>query len=140
MKGLLFKIMPKDYMPLFEQGMTELKFEVRNYRLWNVAVVLIFTVIGWLLYFTVIYVLTRSIGLSIPFYEVVAFFVISTLVTFVPITIAGVGTRDLTLLVLFSRLGYVKEEAICFSFLILMSYFLTALFGVIAWLIKPIRL
>ena len=139
-KGLALKVVPESYVSLFEKGMTELKIELLNYSSWKVGILIAFTVIGWLLYFTVIFILTKGIGLSIPYFEVISFFIFSALVTFVPITVAGIGTRDLTLLLLFSRLGYAKEDAISFSFLILISYFLTALFGLIAWLLKPIRI
>ena len=134
------RLIPKNYRPLFEKELKGLKTDLKNYSFRNATTLTVYTTIGWLLYFSVIYVLSRSIGLKIAFFDVVAFFVVSTLITFIPITIAGVGTRDLVLLAMFSQVGYVKEDAISFSLLILMSYFLTALFGLIAWLIKPIRL
>lgn len=139
-KKIVSKLIPKSYRPLFDKEVTGLKDDLKNYSFWKAVTLIVYTAIGWLLYFFVIYALTRSIGLKIPFFDVVAFFVVSTLVTFIPITIAGVGTRDLVLLAMFSQVGYVKEDAISFSLLILVSYLLTALFGLMAWLIKPVRI
>jgi len=138
-RSLALKLVPKSYVPVFDRGMDEIKANLKSYNFWKIFTLIVLTVVGWLIYFLVIYTLTRSIGLSIPFVYVVTFFIISTIITFVPISMAGIGTRDLALLLMFSQIGYQKEEAISFSLLILVSYFFTALFGFIAWLFRPIK-
>lgn len=139
-KKLRIKFIPRTYQPLFSTGFKELKSDFKNYNLITFSILTLLTVFGWCIYITVIYGLTKSINLPIPLFYVGAFFVFSTLVTFIPITVAGVGTRDLVLIAMFTRLGYLKEEAIAFSMLILIIYLLTALFGFVAWLVKPVKI
>ena len=139
-RKISYKLFPQKYVSMFEAGIDELKFDLKNYSLLTAFTLTTYTLIGWILYFVAIYIMTISIDLSIPFFYVVAFFVISTLISFVPITVAGVGTRDLALLAMFTQIGYVKEEAISFSILILICYILTTFFGLIAWLLKPIKI
>ena len=136
---IIKKLVPEKYQGNLKQDLVQLKTEFINYKPKTHFKLIMLTMSGWLLYFLVIYMLSRSIGLTIPFIQVVIFFVISTLITFVPITVAGVGTRDMALIILFSQFGYVKEQAISFSMLILIVYFFTILFGSIAWVIKPIH-
>ena len=138
-KKLSLKFVPSTYQPLFSTGFKELKSDFKNYNLITFSILTLLTVFGWCIYITVIYGLTKSINLPIPLFYVGAFFVFSTLVTFIPITVAGVGTRDLVLIAMFTRLGYLKEEAIAFSMLILIIYLLTALFGFVVWLVKPVK-
>jgi len=115
----------------------------RDFKLINrisYTVLITTTLLGWFIYFMMAYFLSQSLSLGISFLVTSACVSISAIVTLVPISIAGIGTRDATLLILFSILGLKSESAIAFSILLLSIYILTGFLGLIAWLLCPLRI
>ena len=87
------------------------------------------------------YLLSRSANITGVTFLYFSFAItIAGLITLIPISIAGIGTRDAALIVLFLPLSIQKEQIIVFSALILMIYLFSALVGFICWLIKPIKI
>ena len=58
----------------------------------------------------------------------------------VPITVAGLGTRELIIIQLLLKLGYKEEQAVTFSLLFIVVIFLNIVTGFISWTLKPIEL
>ena len=92
------------------------------------------------MYFTLMYLLSQLLEINISFLAVVACVSISLAVSLLPISIAGLGTRDITLVALFSTLGLSSEAAIAFSTLLLLLYFVNSLICFPAWLVHPLRM
>ena len=87
------------------------------------------------------YILVLSIGQDINIITVSYLMAITSIVTFIPITVSGIGTRDSVLIYLFSILGLTQENALVFSFLIFITlYFFNGIIGAIYFYIKPILL
>lgn len=93
---------------------------------------IILTVFSWLLYFFQIYLMAIAIGLKIPIFTVSIMTSVVSALSFLPITISGIGTRDATFIYFFNKLGYEKEEAVSLSILILLTFVVNGLFGWIA--------
>ncbi|UCB57008.1 MAG: flippase-like domain-containing protein [Candidatus Omnitrophota bacterium] len=90
-----------------------------------------------LLYFWQCYWLISLLGLKIPFLTVVLFISILNLVNLLPITVMGIGTREVTLIYLFSLIGLSAEEATAASFLLFVSfYLLTGIIAFFGWHVK----
>lgn len=89
----------------------------------------IISIFAWFLYFFQIYILTKAIGIEISFILTSAIIAIITTLNLIPITISGIGTRDLALILLFSQISIEKEIAISFSMLILLTFIIAGLFG-----------
>ena len=98
------------------------------------------TFFGWIIYFLTMYLLALSIDINIPFLYLATCVSISAVITLIPISISGIGTRDATLIILFSYLGLSKESAIAFSVMILFMYAVNGFIGLVAWLKKPISI
>ena len=95
--------------------------------------------IGWIAYFFQMYILALGIGIHIgPLYLSLAV-TIAGLITLIPVSISGIGTRDAVLIVLLAPLAIQKEQAILFSMLILLMILVSAVIGLVCWVIKPIR-
>lgn len=95
------------------------------------------TILSWLLYFVGSYLLALSLGINLSFVYITLCVAISILITLIPITFSGVGTREATLLMLFSLVNVNKETTIAFSLLLLANLLIMAIIGFIFWLIKP---
>ena len=87
------------------------------------------------------YLLTIAIQEQISFMNVCFFMAISSLITFIPISISGLGTRDAILIYLFSIINIPKENAVVFSLLIFITFYVNGgLLGAICFNINPIKL
>lgn len=69
-------------------------------------------VIIWILTFTQEYFIVLSLDMDIPYVAFLLLFPIATSAGYLPITFAGLGTRELTAIVLFSTLFGVAEEKV----------------------------
>ncbi len=87
---------------------------------------------AWFLYFFSLYSLSLALGLGVSFLVISAAIATISILNLLPISISGIGTRDLALIVIFSQIGLEKEKAVAFSLLILMTFILNALFGWLA--------
>ena len=98
------------------------------------------TLFAWVIHFIMMYLLALSLDIHIPFLYLATCVSISAVITLIPISISGIGTRDATLIILFSYLGISKESAIAFSMLILFMYAVNGSIGLLAWLKKPVNI
>lgn len=97
----------------------------------------ILTVFSALCYFWQCYLLMRLMSLNISFVAVIFFVSIATLLSLLPITIFGFGTRDASLVYCFSFIGLNAESAVSYSFLLFTSfYLLSGFFSFIGWVLK----
>ncbi len=83
------------------------------------------------------YGMARSLSLPLSSWQVGVLTVLSTLCTLLPISIAGIGTRDVSLVLLFSCLGLGREQALAFSFLTLGLVIVHALIGWLSLVLQP---
>lgn len=64
----------------------------------------------WIIIFSQEYIIVLALGLDIPYLYFLLLFPIANFAGFIPITFAGIGTRELTSIFLFSTLYAVTEE------------------------------
>ena len=74
---------------------------------------------AWALNFLANYYVAAALGLELTYIQVVTVSAISSLVTLVPITVLGAGTRDAALIALLAPLGATRAQALAFSTLLL---------------------
>lgn len=99
------------------------------------------TCLGYFIFFIQCYLIVMAMGLSIEFINITLFMAISNLISFIPVSISGLGTRDAILIYLFSRIGLQPELAVTYAFLVFITFFLAGgLFGAWAWWKYPVKL
>lgn len=99
------------------------------------------TFLGYLLFFFQCYLLLNSLGISINFLDITLMMGLSNLISLMPLSISGLGTRDAVLIYFFSLLGFNPELAVSYSFLVFLNFFVFGgLIGAGAWGIKPLNL
>jgi len=87
------------------------------------------------------WILALALGINIGFLFFFLVIPVISLLDLLPISISGIGTRDVALIFLFGLQGIPAEQAIAFSLLYLfMSYWLIALIGVGVYLKYPVRI
>lgn len=98
----------------------------------------LFTVGAYALFFTQSYLVARSLEIDISYLTVVFTIALGSLVTLVPISISGLGTREAVAIAYLSASGVTTEVAVSFSLLIFVVFHIFGgLFGMTAWLLKP---
>jgi uncharacterized protein (TIRG00374 family) len=97
-------------------------------------------IISWIPPFFYGYLLALSLGIALdPFFFVLVIPILG-LLDLLPITISGIGTRDVALIFLFGLRGIFPEQAVAYSLLYLFSYWLVALVGAVVYLMYPIKI
>jgi|GEM_PF-639542 len=101
---------------------------------------LLLTLAAYLALFLAAHLLAVSARLDLNFWQVTFMLSVANTLSFLPISISGIGTRDAFLVLFFIRIGRSAESALVFSALILVTVFLLGgVYGFIAYLIKPLR-
>ena len=98
------------------------------------------TLLGWALIFVLAICIARALAIPVDAGFIVLIMPIVTLVELIPFTIAGLGTRDATVVYFFSVVGVGGAQAVGFSIAyLLVGTYLTALIGLVLWIRYPIR-
>jgi len=77
------------------------------------------TVITWIATYFAVYLCAVALGLDVPFFDLCGVTAVSSLVTFLPISILGLGTRDVSLIALLAPHGVAATGAVALSALYL---------------------
>ncbi|MBU0999514.1 flippase-like domain-containing protein, partial [Patescibacteria group bacterium] len=140
LKKMLNLIIPAKYQKSWKINFQDFINELKIYKLKNYLFIFLITAFSWFIYYFQTYLLAKSIGINnLSFLFISIAVTIAGLVTLLPISILGIGTRDVTLIGLFNAFSINQETTVSFSFLILLIGILTGLACSICWLIKPIQ-
>jgi len=104
----------------------------RSFRGELLARVGILTLAGWAVYYLQAWLLARTINLELPLTSLIVAVTAAAVASFLPISISGIGTRDVALVILFQRMGRTREEALAYSALVMAMLLLNALIGLAA--------
>jgi glycosyltransferase 2 family protein len=101
---------------------------------WCVAL----TASAYLLFFLQCFLVERALGVGISFAQTSYAVSLGSLVTLLPISISGLGTREATIVMYLGTLGIKPETAMSFSLLIFSVFYVAGgIMGAVAWWIKP---
>jgi hypothetical protein len=84
------------------------------------------------------YLIAQALGLSISFFDVVCLLAIANLLGLLPISISGVGVRELFFSLVFPLLGYGAAAGVSFGLLVFaVIYLVIVALGFVAWQVAP---
>jgi uncharacterized protein (TIRG00374 family) len=99
------------------------------------------TCLSYTVFFIQCYLIALAMGISINFITITLFMAISNLISFIPISISGLGTRDAALIYLFSLINLTPELAVSYAFLVFITFFVCGgLMGAVGWWLRPLKL
>ena len=97
------------------------------------------TIVSYTVFFYQSYILSISIGMATHPINIIYSVTLGSLITLIPISISGIGTRELIITSFLSTKNIDTDISFAFSILIFLNfYIITALIGFLSWLIKPI--
>jgi uncharacterized membrane protein YbhN (UPF0104 family) len=97
----------------------------------------LYSILAFGLYFISIYFLTKGLKLELGFFQVVLIMSITSLITLIPISFLGIGTRDAGLLAVFNFFGHTPEQAVALSMALLLLRIAIVFMGSIFWVVDP---
>ncbi len=133
----ILKLIPVSLQDRFAGSGQELQAIAKCYATWRLACSFGLTLLAWWVNILSAYCSALALGLPLGLWQTGALFCLSTLFTLIPVSVAGIGTRELAMVYLFSFLGLPAEQALAFSFLLLGFLVAHSLVGFTALLIKP---
>ena len=143
-KKILSKILnfliPEKYQKSWQLNLHDFIGEFKKLKLKHYFFVLFLTIFSWFAYYVQMLIFAKSLGINIPFLYLAISGTVAGLVAMIPISYFGIGTRDLVLIALFSLISISKESAVAISSLVLSTHAVMAVWGLICWFKKPIRL
>ena len=87
----------------------------------------------------VVYFLSRGLSINISFFHVVVFLPIIILISFIPVSISGIGLREGSFVILLGTVGVSQEMAVSLSLVWFLSYVIASLVGLFEYLrLKPV--
>jgi len=95
-------------------------------------VVLIGIIYSLLVQITIIlinFLISRSLGINLPFISLIAYIPLITIISLIPVTINGLGLRESAYVFLFSFYGIAREEALSLSLLFFATSVIASLVG-----------
>jgi len=118
--------------------LTEIHLSLRRLKPVALAASLLLTALAYGVYFGQCYLLARALGLPANFLVVTYAVSLGSLVTLLPLSISGLGTREAAMIAYLGAAGVPSETALGFSLLVFFTFYLGGgLIGLVAWLIKP---
>jgi uncharacterized protein (TIRG00374 family) len=109
--------------------------ELLRTRMWRPVVL---TVVTYLLFFCQCYLVSRALDLPATFFTLAAAMAMTNLIALLPISIAGLGTREAALFLLLGSTGVSLEFILTYSMAIfIVTFVVTGLMGSVAsWIIQ----
>ncbi|MBL7148208.1 MAG: flippase-like domain-containing protein [Nanoarchaeota archaeon] len=140
-KKIFSILIPLRYQKTWKVNFQDLLNGIKKYRPKNYFYFFLITLFSWIIYYIQIYFFAKSTHLDIipPIYLIITI-TVSSLITLLPLSFLGIGTRETTLIILFSSFNINTETIVLFSQLILLDYLLIGIIGAIFWKIKPLPL
>ena len=104
----------------------------------RIAYLLAVSLFAWGLTFFQAYFIFLALHTDVPLLFLFAVLPIEILVSLIPVTVSGFGTREFTYLFFFSLIGIAPEVVVAFSLLSVLIVWITAAIGFGFWLKEPI--
>jgi len=96
------------------------------------------TLLAYSIFFSQCYLLALALNIPVGFKVVSYAVALGSLVTLLPISISGLGTREAAIIAYLGQAGISEEVAVGFSLLVFTTFYIAGgLIGMLAWWIKP---
>ena len=104
----------------------------------TVVVAVLLTLAAYGVFFGQCTLLAHALGIPLSYLTVSYAISLGSLVTLIPISVSGLGTREATIIAYLATVGVAAEEALGFSLLVFATFYLGGGgLGAIAWWLKP---
>lgn len=139
LQRMLMKLLPEKHKGSVEAHVEDFYASLRIFNVKSTFIIILLTALSYLFFFIMSVLLAESLGIKISYVLIAVSMTIATLITLLPVSIAGVGTRDASLLLMLGSLGISSEAIIAYSTLHLLANFIAIGMSAPFWFRKPIK-
>jgi len=99
-------------------------------RFKDVLVPFILSIVGWIVKYVELYLIAKLFSIDIPILEFVLILSVADVIAALPISIYGLGTREISLMSMLSVYNITNEQIVSFSLFVYVAFWLTpSIFG-----------
>ncbi|WP_438042787.1 lysylphosphatidylglycerol synthase transmembrane domain-containing protein [Sorangium sp. So ce128] len=133
--GAVYRRLPGDFS---SEGFERFLAALRAQRAHHVGLALLLSLSALLLNFLQGYWLAGALGAPIGFFDICCLLAVASLLGLLPISVSGIGVRELFFSLVFPVLGYASEKGVVFGLgVFLVIYVAVAVLGVLSWHLAP---
>ncbi len=121
-RGLALRLVPERHRDAAGEVWDEMVHQSVGRLIRRAGVLSAWSLAFWPLYFAAGWLCARAVDVDVPFLYLSACIAVATIISFVPITVAGAGTRDAVFIVLLGQIGIARHESVAASSLILVVF------------------
>jgi len=110
----------------WSQHFSSFFFEIDSLLNWKIFSGFLITIVIYAIFFLSCYCMGLSLEITLSYYKTAVFVAIANILSFLPISFAGIGTREVSLVYLFSLENLSSEAALAFSTLLFAFTYLFA--------------
>lgn len=136
----LVRVSPKTYKETVRSDARRLSQHLGEFKLTFLTGCGLLSVFNYTFLLLRIYALVLALHIEVPFWYFVMVVPLLRLVGLVPISVAGIGTRDITVIYLLAQVGVSEESSLILSMLGLLTLQFQAILGLVAWWRYPLQL
>lgn len=136
----LGRISPKAYKETVHKNARRLVQRVGRLSVGFLITCGLLSIVNYGLLLLRIYLLVLALQMDVPFWYFAMVVPLLRLVGLIPISVSGIGTRDVTTIYLFAQAGVPEESSLILSVLGLLTLAFQALVGLLAWWRYPLQL
>lgn len=128
---------------LFATGswLPKMRLGLRQLTWSSLLVAIALTMLAYAIFFGQCYLLALALKLPVGFAPVSYAVALGSLVTLLPISVSGLGTREAAMIAYLGTVGVPAESALSFSLLVFVTFYVAGgLMGAVAWWMKPVQL
>ena len=101
----------------------------------------IISIASYLLLYIAAWFIAGSLDMQLNLLNIILVVSVANILSFLPISVSGLGTREAVFVFFLSRIGYTSEQALVFSTLFFFCFYIVGgMYGYICFMIKPISL
>jgi glycosyltransferase 2 family protein len=134
------RLMPGKIRDFIKKYISREHLDMRTMTKGQIAEISLITFFSFVVSFFRVWLFFPALGVSISPLALIAIASLATIASLVPVSVGGIGTRDVVLIVIFQQLGLQPELAISVSALILILNLTNLVVGYLVWLRSPARL
>jgi uncharacterized protein (TIRG00374 family) len=140
LSAVLARISPRAYKEAVQRNAQRLARRVSEFKLDFLIICGLLSTVNYTLLLLRNYSMVLALHMDVPFWYFVMVVPLLRLVGLVPISISGIGTRDITAIYLLGQVGVPAESSLILSALGLLTLAFQALVGLFAWWRYPLQL
>jgi len=140
LRKLLKRIFSESKYQLIENQWNEFTFELSKIKLSTIWRMTIFSAATYFFFFLMTYIVALGFNVSVPFIYLSLCISISSIISLLPVTVGGIGTREAIFIFLLEKIFITKESALLIAFVdgTVLGFIMASLFWLLNYLYEKL--